>query len=208
MFGNPYPGGRCAPVTCSPSVPCLQHGHICRDGTCVQACGVSSCGLNARCAPGGKHCACAEGFVGDPSLVCMPPTGPPKCSPGCGANAHCQYYNDGGNTCACNDGFQGNPYTGCTKPTAPLTEVSCAEVRCGSNAVCSLASGRAECVCAKGYEGVGYQGCRDVDECQLGAAACGENAQCINTPGAYDCRCKFGYRGNPFTACIVYHHVI
>ncbi len=198
MFGNPYPGGRCTAVACSQSSPCRQPGHICQEGKCVESCGIRSCGLNSFCDPVKKICVCAEGFVGDPNLVCMPPTTPPVCTPDCGANSHCEYGLP--HQCACNAGFQGNPYTGCL----PLVETdtrSCATIKCGANAICSLATGLPVCVCQKGFEGLAYDSCRDVNECINDV--CGDNAICINTAGSYDCRCKYGFVGNPFEACTV-----
>ena len=64
---------------------------------------------------------------------------------------------------------------------------------------CSMATGRPQCVCRKGFEGIPYSECHDVDECLN--PVCGPNAQCINTLGGYDCQCRFGFVGNPFEGC-------
>ena len=53
-----------------------------------------------------------------------------------------------------------------------------------------MATGRPQCVCRKGFEGIPYSECRDVDECLN--PVCGPNAQCINTLGGYDCQCRSG----------------
>ena len=62
-----------------------------------------------------------------------------------------------------------------------------------------MATGRPQCVCRKGFEGIPYSECHDVDECLN--PVCGPNAQCINTLGGYDCQCRFGFVGNPFEGC-------
>ena len=51
-----------------------------------------------------------------------------------------------------------------------------------------MATGRPQCVCRKGFEGIPYSECHDVDECLN--PVCGPNAQCINTLGGYDCQCR------------------
>ena len=79
-------------------------------------------------------------------------------------------------------------------------------LKCGSNAQCSMASGKPQCICTKGYTGDPYTNCLDIDECA--AAICGLHALCINTPGSYDCRCEQGYIGNPFQLCTVEHEPV
>ena len=137
------------------------------------------------------------GFVGDPEMFCMPPIGPPLCSPGCGVHSHCEY--GAPNKCVCDSGFGGNPYIGCK--TAQQQGGSCATLKCGNNAICSMTSGTPQCICTKGYTGNPYSNCLDIDECSV--PVCGENAVCINIPGSYDCRCKNGFIGNPYQICTV-----
>ena len=193
MMGNPFPGGVCSPVVCSLRNPCAQRGQICDSGRCLDACQGKTCGLNARCDSETGQCICGQGFIGDPNLFCMPPVGPPVCSPGCGPNSHCEYGTP--NKCVCDPGYSGNPYTGCQNTQYE----TCADLKCGSHATCSMATGVPQCICQKGYTGNAYDKCLDIDECA--ASICSDNAICINTPGSYDCRCRSGYIGNPFTQC-------
>ena len=198
-FGNPYPGGVCITTTCSASKPCSQTNEICHNGNCIaKACGPSKkpCGQNAICDPVLNTCVCADGFIGDATLLCMPPTHPAQCAPVCGFNAHCEYGSP--NNCRCNDGFTGNPYSGCQ----PLSQgqKTCNDISCSANAVCSLPSGQVSCTCERGFTGNGFNRCVDIDECQS-SSTCGINAECINTEGGFDCRCHFGFVGNPFTGC-------
>ena len=196
-MGNPFPGtGDCKPILCSARNPCPGRSETCENGRCVDTCSGKNCGLNARCDPDSRACQCAEGFVGDPDHFCMPPIGPPVCSPGCGPNSHCEY--DSPNKCECNSGYGGNPYLGCTPSSGQLVN-TCASLKCGQNAICSMKTGSPQCLCTKGYSGNPYSSCLDIDECA--AAVCGQNAVCINIPGSYDCRCKDGYLGNPYQIC-------
>eukprot|EP00095_Tigriopus_kingsejongensis_P012598 maker-scaffold642_size120736-snap-gene-0.27 protein:Tk12598 transcript:maker-scaffold642_size120736-snap-gene-0.27-mRNA-1 annotation:"GH13743" len=195
MVGNPYPGGHCSLLSCSSASPCLEQGQTCQGGRCITQCGQEQCGVNAFCDPNRLSCTCQSGFLGDPTLVCMPPTQQAECSSECGTNSHCIYGNP--NSCACNIGYFGNPYTGCEVTTSVE---DCDSLKCGDNAVCSFASGKPECTCKRGYDGIPYERCQDVDECLF--SVCGKNAQCINTPGGYDCRCHSDFVGNPFEGCV------
>jgi hypothetical protein len=197
MMGNPFPGGSCSSVLCSSRNPCSGRSQICDTGRCVDTCSGKSCGLNARCDANTNACTCQEGFVGDPDMFCMPPIGPPLCSPGCGLHSHCEYGSP--NKCVCDSRFGGNPYVGCQ--SANLLGSTCSTLKCGSNAKCSMSTGAPQCICTKGYTGNAYSNCLDINECS--AAVCGDNAVCINIPGSYDCRCKDGFIGNPFQICTV-----
>ena len=128
----------------------------------------------------------------------MPPTSPAVCPSPCGNNAHCEY--GAPNQCQCDSGYAGNPFSGCT--LSPSTELphDCSEMKCGLNSICSVLTGRPECICQKGFTGIGYDKCLDIDECQIDTV-CGKNAQCINLEGGYDCKCLIGFRGNPYTGC-------
>ena len=199
MVGNPFPGGNCNSGLCSARNPCPSRSQTCENGRCVDTCDNKICGLNARCDPDSRECICAEGFVGDAGLVCMPPIGPPVCSPGCGPHSHCAYGTP--NKCVCDLGFGGNPYIGCQPTSSAQIVGSCSTLKCGQNAICSMASGIPQCICTKGYTGNPFSNCLDIDECI--APVCGENAVCLNTPGSYDCRCKDGFIGNPYQICTV-----
>ena len=121
---------------------------------------------------------------------------PPLCTPGCGANAHCEYGQP--NRCVCNTGYSGNPYESCASEEDKKAD--CSTTKCGTGAECRQGINRVDCVCPVGYQGNPYMECIDVDEC-IGTA-CGMNAICLNTPGSFDCRCQEGFTGNPFQMCM------
>lgn len=194
MTGNAFPGGECSPTDCSSSVTCMEPDQTCHAGKCRTQCGNRLCGMGAICDLSRRTCTCKSGFVGDPNLVCVPPSQPAVCSPSCGNNAHC-LYNDP-NRCQCNDGYYGNPYLGCSQDESN----DCDALKCGQNAICTFVSGEPQCNCRRGFDGAPYQACYDVDECLF--SVCGDNTQCINTPGGYDCLCRNGFVGNPFEACL------
>ncbi|KAI1729936.1 nidogen-like domain-containing protein [Ditylenchus destructor] len=57
------------------------------------------------------------------------------------------------------------------------------------------------CECLAGYEGKGYEECRDIDECAQ-SGTCHEKAVCTNTPGRFFCQCQQGFSGDGVTECI------
>lgn len=192
-MGNPFPGGQCAPDVCSTEIPCLEPS-ICISGRCKRRCESVTCGVGATCDPQTNKCVCNPYFIGNPDLLCMPPIEPPKCSPNCGENAHCEY-DLSDFKCVCNPGTSGNPYQGC----GIQKKSECSRSMCGKNAQCHASPNAVECLCAPGYAGNPYIQCHDVNECN--GNACGSNAVCINTIGSYDCRCKDNFFGNPFIEC-------
>lgn len=117
----------------------------------------------------------------------------PRCQPGCGKNAHCEYGLV--NQCVCNTGTIGNPYEICER----IEKKTCNQNSCGPNAFCKESFNGIECLCNRGFIGNPYILCEDVDECNN--KVCGNSAVCINTLGSFDCRCKEGYAGNPFIMC-------
>ena len=82
FLGNPFPGGACTSSLCSARTSCPSKSQTCENGRCVDTCRGKNCGLNAQCDADTSSCVCAEGFVGDPEHVCMPPIGPAVCDPG------------------------------------------------------------------------------------------------------------------------------
>ncbi|KAJ1256037.1 hypothetical protein BS78_K099900 [Paspalum vaginatum] len=54
------------------------------------------------------------------------------------------------------------------------------------------------CNCSQGYTGNPYvaNGCKNINECELGTYSCGSASTCHDRPGDYVCKCKFGYKGN------------
>ena len=52
-----------------------------------------------------------------------------------------------------------------------------------------------------GGDGVGAEGCYDLDECELDSHTCATS--CVNTEGGYDCTpCPEGTRGDPKVSCV------
>ncbi len=68
---------------------------------------------------------------------------------------------------------------------------------------CFNTLGSFECACPAGYEGdgIGDDGCVDIDECEPGKdVVCGAGATaCNNLPGTYTCSCPAGYTGDGLT---------
>jgi hypothetical protein len=79
----------------------------------------------------------------------------------------------------------------------------CTPSSCHADAWCRSAASNdgssVVCVCKTGYENDGDGGCKDRDECLLGA--CGANTVCTNLPGTYNCTCKDGYESG-FEGCL------
>jgi hypothetical protein len=69
-----------------------------------------------------------------------------------------------------------------------------------TDTACTHACSMAMCRCNPGYSGngVGSNGCTDIDECTLNTDDCDTApvAVCDNTTGSYDCDCPAGYSGN------------
>jgi hypothetical protein len=144
---------------------------------------------------GTYECECPDGFRGDGQI-----------------DSGCEDIDE----CATNNGECGDASIWkCTNNVgAPPT---CEDTTlCGSNnggcstsplAKCTETAGAtASCKCPVGYtgDGVGPNGCVDINECTPGAvAACGTGAVgCANTPGSYSCSCKKTYyEGSGTTAC-------
>ena len=54
--------------------PDCRSNEVCHTGTCVDACLISSCGINALCTAQ-QHdiaCVCRPGYTGDPLNICIP----------------------------------------------------------------------------------------------------------------------------------------
>ena len=62
------------------------------------------------------------------------------------------------------------------------------------------------CLCKLGYMGdgknknstfaetLGYTGCTDVNECEIGTAQCPDHSTCVNIEGSYECNCNDGWK--------------
>eukprot|EP00916_Digyalum_oweni_P001905 GHVL01003665.1.p1 GENE.GHVL01003665.1~~GHVL01003665.1.p1 ORF type:complete len:553 (-),score=109.68 GHVL01003665.1:740-2398(-) len=63
------------------------------------------------------------------------------------------------------------------------------KMRCARNAEWAPMEG---CRCLPGYEGDGFELCKDIDECAIGV--CGQGSRCINLDGSFQCLCPPGYQ--------------
>ena len=59
---------------CYENNDCRRNEDVCNLGSCINACRVAECGVNARCETGfhSHQCVCPEGFIGDPAVECYP----------------------------------------------------------------------------------------------------------------------------------------
>lgn len=70
---------------------------------------------------------------------------------------------------------------------------------CNKYATCvNSPPGSYSCQCLPGFEGegLGENGCQDIDQCKLGTDNCDSNAKCKNLPGFFACECSEGYEGS------------
>ena len=47
-------------------------------------------------------------------------------------------------------------------------------------------------------DGVGTNGCSDINECSANAHNCADEATCVNSGGGFTCQCKAGFNGNGY----------
>jgi len=75
----------------------------------------------------------------------------------------------------------------------------CDKKPCGANAECSNSNaiGGYTCKCKAGFQGDGYKGCTEINECK--SSPCGYGARCVDRIAGYNCVCPAGTTGNPFT---------
>lgn len=198
--------GNCKPIV-RPQPACTTHKDCpytdqCVRGTCINACRVENCGLNAQCLAENHlaKCTCSPEYEGNPHIECSlsPRTPHPvecyhdddcpfdrtckneKCvnpcslRQSCGQGAFCHAENHK-SICRCPVGYNGNPEISCTTPLEPTAG-------CRSNTECSLT-----------------ESC--VNERCISPCSCGQNADCFVSNHHPVCTCKPGYSGNPQFGC-------
>ena len=59
---------------CYENNDCQRNEDICNLGSCINACRVADCGINARCVTGfhSHQCVCPDNYIGDPAIECYP----------------------------------------------------------------------------------------------------------------------------------------
>ena len=81
---------------------------------------------------------------------------------------------------------------------ADINECEADPPLCAPYAQCTDSEGSYTCACGIGFQGDGYNTCKDVNECS-DVRVCAEEAVCINTEGSYSCTCEDGYEGDGLT---------
>lgn len=141
------PSGRCVPILV-PKPQCRSDSDCsnpdkCLRGTCIEACKVDRCGINAICNSIDHQaiCTCAPAYTGNPRFECsnIPKRPPLVILPECYTDFECPYDQ------ACHNEHCVNP---------------CREEHvCSPNAFCSVDNHRAVCKCPPGYEGNPHVDC-------------------------------------------------
>jgi hypothetical protein len=168
-------------------------GHVCTDIDECAPNGTAMCAEHGHCQNhrNGYDCACDPLYEGNGKSQCRD-----SCelaladAARCGGRDHarCSFSPEG--TAGCSSCLPG--YVGDGKSCTASPE--CAALNCGTNTVCSGASGQRRCECAPGFTGDAQAGCSDVDECQTGQASCDSaSSKCQNVAGGYVCTCKDGF---------------
>ena len=59
---------------CYENIDCQKNEDVCNLGSCINACRVAECGINAKCVTGfhSHQCVCPENYIGDPAIECYP----------------------------------------------------------------------------------------------------------------------------------------
>lgn len=202
--------GRCKPIqqdepSCRIDTDCPDPDKCVR-GTCILACQVEPCGVNAQCLSQSHRgiCSCAPGYEGSPHIEC---TNVPK-SPVQTPQAECDRDDDCPNDRTCLNQYCVNPCT-----TGDY---------CGRGALCHAQDHNAVCRCPIGYTGnpkincippaENTVGCKSDSECTLSESCvnqlcvnpcnCGTNAECRVANHHPICYCQSGYSGNAQFGCV------
>ena len=146
-----------------------QYDELCNQGSCINACRVTSCGVNARCETGyhSASCVCPQGYTGNPEVACtlckylgcmsffflftlyntlcmtlcflVGLPTEPVISVGCSSNDDCPDYT------ACEN-------QKCINPCAESSP-------CARTAICKVVNHQAVCTCPNGFIGSPHTGC-------------------------------------------------
>uniref|UniRef100_A0A0K2TAS5 Putative LOC101893139 [Musca domestica] n=1 Tax=Lepeophtheirus salmonis TaxID=72036 RepID=A0A0K2TAS5_LEPSM len=182
-----------------------RYNEQCQSGSCLDACRIRLCGINAICVAENHEstCACRIRFSGNPEVACLPisPLVVEALPPGCRSDSECPTYNQCQNNkcvdpcivndpcgkdafckvnyhvplCRCPEGFEGDPSIEC-KPPTPLS------IGCSADSDCPVVEACLNTKC--------------VDPCN-----CGENALCRKINHKAVCFCPSGFSGNPEVLC-------
>ncbi|RZF34371.1 hypothetical protein LSTR_LSTR008910 [Laodelphax striatellus] len=203
------PDGRCkaiahAQVECKVDSDCRLTDR-CMRGSCIEACRVDPCGLNAQCSSISHSavCTCPADFTGNPHIECsyIPKIDLPlpfaecvrdddcpddrgcinqRCEHPCAVSNPCSlssfcHAEAHKPVCRCPPGFNGDPFTECRPPGAV--------VGCAANSDCSMEEACINRLC--------------ITPCN-----CGPNADCKVSNHYPTCFCRPGYSGNPQFGCV------
>lgn len=173
-------------------------GRMCQTGVCVCETGLQECNAGCidpasfqddewNCGACGVGCStgelCMAGVCEDVNEC--------EVDDPCPDNSTCVNY-EPGYECDCDDGYYPEAFDRC----ADINECAVDSDSCDDEpGACVNNVGGFECECPDGYtgDGVGDDGCSDIDECDEPAACPGNNTACFNDAGTFDCGCADGY---------------
>ena len=221
--------GTCAPSCEATGLACSGHGHcddssgavVCdcddgyqdndSDGSCLPDCATAAltcdAGLGCDDSSGTARCACADGFQdNDGDGTCLPDCA--TAAPDCNGHGTCDD-SSGEARCACTLGWGRSDCGVCASPYYQdndedgTCETTCyfegEAFTCGTNEVCSDASGVKECVCASGYQDnddndTCLPSCATAQADETAPLTCPDaNAGCTDESGTATCVCDEGY---------------
>ncbi|KAJ8954751.1 hypothetical protein NQ318_011446 [Aromia moschata] len=181
--------GRCVQIKirpeCQVDADCSDKDKCIR-GSCIEACKVDNCGVNALCNSFNHLAVCSCAYWIQRKCSHSDCTYDKACRGGycvnpcredkpCANNAFCSV-NNHAPVCKCPAGYVGNPQIECIAPPGPT-------VGCSSNSECPKSESCINRLC--------------VSPCN-----CGPNADCKVVNHYATCFCQHGYSGNPQTGCV------